>query len=316
MTKIEWTNETWNPIIGCTKVSEGCKECYAEKMAKRLTAIEANRHTYNYGFVINESGKWNGKTNFVRTALKKPLSWKKPRMIFVCSMGDLFHETVSFEDIIEVFHIINKCPQHTFQILTKRADRMKEFFVDYAPNPYWENLPNVWLGVTMENQENNRLTTLLQIPAAIHFVSFEPLLGLIDFYEIIMNNEYHCNTENKLDWVIAGGESGHKARPMHPDWVRSLKDQCEAANVPFFFKQWGEWIDIDNGYDCINESEKVFIKHTFGSAYTSHDVYKIGKKKAGSILDGKEYKQFPNTTPTHSPLEKGARGIEIHTNQY
>lgn len=279
-TKISWTDETWNPIIGCQQISEGCKNCYAEKMAKRLCAMGKEQY-----FPVVDPHGWTGKTNFVESQLEKPLKWKKPRMIFVCSMGDLFHKSVDFQDIIEIFLIMKKCPQHTFQILTKRPDIMRDFF-EYAPNPYWGNLPNVWLGVTAENQEqaNRRIPVLLKIPAKVRFVSVEPMLSEVIIKDI-----------DKLDWIICGGESGHNARPMHPDWARSLKDQCESANVPFFFKQWGEWVDefhaeAHDGYKI----NGCFIELTeYGNDYKGIYMYRVGKKLAGTLIDGKEYKQFP-----------------------
>lgn len=265
MTKIAWTNETINPIVGCTKVSEGCQNCYAEKMAVRLSGMamsKADEDNFRiegigrYPFVLNSNGRWNGKTYFDKNELNKPFQWKKGRMIFVCSMGDLFHESVSFSDILEVLFVANKCPQHIFQILTKRPERMREFFTEWVPNPFLEPLKNVWLGVTAENQQraNKRIPILLQIPAAKRFVSIEPMLGPINltslsrevpgigtfFDDSLTGFKAHGAGgwyDNKLDWVICGSESGTKRRPMDFDWAVSLRDQCVNANVPFFFKQ-------------------------------------------------------------------------------
>lgn len=258
MSKIQWTNETLNPIIGCNKISEGCKNCYAEKMAFRLAHMEwnninADNYICSYGNVVAPNvPKWTGQTHFQESQLEKPFKWKKPRMIFVCSMGDLFHESVDFVWIDKVFNIIRDNPQHTFQILTKRPERMQEWF-KIRINTY----NNVWLGVTTENQEqaNKRIPILLQIPARIHFISVEPMLSEVDL-ECFPETGCPSNFIHDLDWVICGGESGHNARPIKAEWVRSLKDQCESANVPFFFKQWN-------------------------------------KKEEGSLLDSKEYKQFP-----------------------
>ena len=275
-TKISWTDETWNPIVGCTKISEGCKNCYAEKMANRLSGMSLQ--SPKYSMVIHE-GKWSGNTFMDESALEKPLSWKKPRRIFVCSMGDLFHESVPFSWIIELMFVINKCPQHTFQILTKRPERMHEFFTDWVPNPFmlqFGELSNLWLGVTAENQEqaDKRILVLLDIPAAKRFVSIEPMLGPIDISEYlhescctseIRQNEgcicaYNLDdipTEVRVDQVILGGETGPGARPMHPAWVIQIRDQCIGSNVPFFFKSQG------------------------------------GKDKANHLIEGKEWKEMP-----------------------
>lgn len=259
MSKIEWTDQTWNPIIGCTKISHGCNNCYAETMAKRLSGIKTTAYYKNVIFqhpLAVNYGKWNGQTHFAESQLKKPLKWKKPRMIFVSSMGDLFHESVSFMDIRKVYDVIRKCPQHTFQILTKRPERMKDFYLEYYG---FQNESNIWLGVTAENQElaNKRIPILLQIPAKVHFVSVEPMLSAVDlslwFYSIFLQLPYN----DIIDWVICGGESGSNARPINPDWVRNLRDQCQELSVPFFFKQWGN-------------------------------------KKSGCLLDGKEYKELLN----------------------
>ncbi len=262
-TKIEWTDATWSPIVGCTKVSPGCDHCYAEKMANRLSGIQTK-----YSMVIHE-GKWSGNTFMDEIALEKPLSWKKPRRIFVCSMGDLFHESVPFNWILEIMYVINKCPQHTFQILTKRPERMHEFFTDWVPNPFSledGDLPNLHLGVTAENQEqaNKRIPILLQIPAAKRFISIEPMLGLISFrwamWQPMRSKTWHLDGMKEIDQVIVGGETGPGARPMHPDWVTQIRDQCIESNTPFFFKSWG------------------------------------GKDKANHLIEGKEWKGMSTNT--------------------
>lgn len=315
MTKIEWTEETWNPIIGCSKVSLGCDHCYAERMANRLAHIKATAP--HYGIAVKD-GRWTGKTLIgAESALEKPLHWKKPRTIFVCSMGDLFHESVPYEWVNEVWGIMERCTQHTFQVLTKRP----EMLVDYLSNALIYNhgiLPNVWLGVTAENQEqaDKRIPILLQIPAAKRFVSIEPMLGPVDLSQInisidrtITHNvltgipydwdygeEIPENRIDGLDWVICGGESGPRARPMHPGWAISLRDQCVEAGVPFFFKQWGEWVDefhpaVIHGKHEISDQ---FVKLDDDLMdYRGVYMYRVGKKKAGHLLDSKEWRERP-----------------------
>lgn len=254
-TKIPWATETWNPINGCTKVSEGCKHCYAEKLANRLKAmgIEGYRHT------TNPEGQWSGAITYNINLIKKPLHWEKPRMIFVCSMGDLFHAGVATLLLMKIFEIIEDCPQHTFLILTKRPENALAAAESLRFKDYFD-LPNIWMGVTAENQAmaEERIPILLKIPAAKRFVSIEPMLGPVNLeIEIdplkwagytkrnllsgqLLNpykNSYSATPSDKLDWVIAGCESGTTRRPMDIQWVRDLKDQCVAANVPFFFKQ-------------------------------------------------------------------------------
>ena len=249
-TKIQWTDSTWNPVTGCTKISEGCRNCYAEIMTRRLKAMGQEKYKEGFDKVVCHY-----------EANKEPFRWKKGRKIFVCSMSDLFHEDVPYEFINKVFNVIRFNPQHTFQILTKRSSRL---FFD-VPDVFYPD--NLWLGVTVENQEqaNERIPLLLRTTAKVKFVSIEPMLGPIDLTKIPhfkdhLDNQYYrdvlnqksisgddiTNYPGQLDWVICGGESGHKARPMHPDWVRSIRDQCMSANVPFFFKQWGGWAPDGN----------------------------------------------------------------------
>ncbi|MCT8358583.1 DUF5131 family protein [Xanthomonas citri] len=212
--KIEWTEATWNPTVGCTKISQGCKHCYAETMAKRLQAM--GTPGYENGF----------KLTVLRNRLEEPLRRKKPTVYFVNSMSDLFHKQIPDNYIEEVFDIIGRCPQHTFQVLTKRGDRLASFFSKRVPPK------NSWIGVSVEDRRHGlpRIDALRQVDASVRFLSVEPLLQ--DLGEIDLTG---------IHWVIVGGESGPKARPMKLEWVADIKRQCEDAGVEFFFKQWGGW---------------------------------------------------------------------------
>ncbi len=208
---IEWTESTWNPLTGCTKVSPGCKHCYAERMAKRLHAM--GQHNYANGF----------KLTLHPQALEIPLGWKKPQMIFVNSMSDLFHKDVPIDFIQQVFDVMRRADWHTFQVLTKRAERLLEI----DPQIDWP--ANVWMGVSVENQDYKfRIDLLRQTHAQTKFLSLEPLLGPLPKLNL-----------KGINWVIVGGESGPGARPLSEEWVVDLRDQCKARQVPFFFKQWG-----------------------------------------------------------------------------
>lgn len=283
-TKIEWAGESWNPIPArtadgkrgwhCEHTSPGCENCYAE------TQNIKRRFDLGTGLPYKPGHRKDVETFLDEAALLKPLGWKKPRKVFVCSMTDLFGDFVSDDMIDRVFAVMALCPQHTFQVLTKRSARMREWF---SPDQYRRNaraelvraemqklrperigglpqwpLPNVWLGVSVEDQQraDERIPDLLATPAAIRWISAEPLLGPVEIAQWLHDSDCWLTTgaseeractccaprENHIDWVVAGGESGKDARPMHPDWARSLRDQCAAANVPFFFKQWGEHI--------------------------------------------------------------------------
>lgn len=356
--KIQWLNlpgykgETWNPIIGCSKVSEGCRNCYAEKMAVRISGMELaqifkrkklSELPTKYNRVMN-GNKWNGKTWFVNAQIDKPLKWKSPRVVFVCSMGDLFHKYTSFAEIDNVFSIMACNPQHIFIVLTKRAKRMAEYFEDpltrsnisynilhdknngYAiEDPLCDDawpLKNVWMGVSVENQKaaDERIPYLLQVSAAVRLVSIEPMLGPVDLnrgfcYESetainFLTGEFLTNPHqeepskgnHKLDWVICGGESGHHARPMHPDWVRSLRNQCQAAGVPFFFKQWGEYIPAMQIPKEWGHPADVKGKHSWVNYADGEDTcegigemtIKVGKHKSGNLLDGVKYEEYPS----------------------
>lgn len=318
--KISWLNmpgykpETWNPIVGCSKVSPGCDNCYAERMAFRIANMQLKNHGKN-GYHYTEVSKltsigWTGETRFINEALRKPLAWREPRMIFVCSMSDLFHESVPFKWIDEVFiKVAVTHPKHLYIILTKRPERMVEYFkrpeskiiTSFKGKP----LQNIWLGVTAENQEqaNKRIPILLQIPAAKRFVSIEPMLGPVNIAEAcktsVIAKNFAYGGVQELHWVICGGESGPKARPMHPDWVRSVRDQCTSANVPFFFKQWGEWQaswGAGNHLVNINTGETLKGNHNDIRAWKIggwEPVLRVGRKAAGDLLDEKQHHEWP-----------------------
>jgi protein gp37 len=271
-TKIQWATQVWNPVTGCEKVSEGCAECYAEKFAKRLQKMpnENVSQKYRNGFKVTTHPE----------SLKEPEKWKKPQRVFVCSMGDLFHEDVPFEFITKVFAVMIMHPQHTFMLLTKRAQRMKDF-IDWVNPNCLIDIKNIWFGVTVENQEraDERIPILLQINAAVRFISVEPMLGEVNLIRGI----------DKLDWVICGGETGHKARPMNYEWVKKLRDQCFVTETPFFFKQWGEYITIDRA------DVKKYPLAILKTDLHNHSVYaRVGKKAAGHLIDGVEWNQLPD----------------------
>lgn len=208
---IEWTDATWNPVTGCTKVSPGCKNCYAERLALRLQAMGNPRYRAGFDVTLH------------RDQLDLPLRWRHPRRVFVNSMSDLFHEAVPDSFVHEVFRIMAEAGWHTFQVLTKRAERLWQL----APRLGWA--PNIWQGVSVESgRYMSRIYTLLEVPAAVRFLSLEPLLGPLPDLPL-----------GGIDWVIVGGESGPNYRPFNIQWVRDIRDQCRAAGIPFFFKQWG-----------------------------------------------------------------------------
>lgn len=211
--KIEWTENTWNPVTGCTKISQGCEHCYAEVMSRRLKAMGKQKYANGFSVTLHEE------------CLNEPLTWRKPHTIFVCSMSDLFHKDVSFDFIDRVMDTIRRTPQHRYQLLTKRAERMAEYFHSHKVPA------NAWLGVTVECQSSkSRIDCLRNIPAPIRFLSCEPLIE--DLGELNLDN---------IDWIIVGGESGSQARPMKEEWVLSIKEQTERQGTAFFFKQWGTW---------------------------------------------------------------------------
>ncbi|MCT4637371.1 MAG: phage Gp37/Gp68 family protein [Bacteroidales bacterium] len=244
-TRIEWTEATWNPTSGCTKISSGCKNCYAEVMAQRLRAMRTVGYENGFEF------------NIVPSRLNEPLKKKKSTVYFVNSMSDIFHERMPLDYLDKIFSIIEATPQHTYQILTKRADRMYDYFLrNRIPS-------NVWLGVTVENKSQGvpRIDKLRSLQAKVLFLSIEPLLE--DLGSI--------NLEN-IDWVIVGGESGNRARPMDIKWVLNIKEQCENGNVAFFFKQWGTW-----GADKIKRNKKLNGKELNGRIW--HQYPEVIKKQ-------------------------------------
>jgi len=306
--KIEWTDATWNPVTGCTKVSAGCKFCYAERDFHRPYPSRAFSDVQTHP-----------------ERLLQPLRWRRPRRIFVDSMSDLFHEAIPTEFILKVFEVMAFSKRHTFQVLTKRAERMKHLLV-YGETMKCDSaehhrllctmpLPNVWLGVSVENQQaaDERIPLLLQTPAAVRFVSYEPALGPVDLRNLrgntldaLSGRDFECLVTDETppsDWVIAGGESGPNARPSHPDWFRSVRDQCQSAGVPFFFKQWGEWGPDPNNPDLLEpatEEGRTIRTVYFQQPPTPGNLvgeviasFRFGRKRAGRLLDGREWKEFP-----------------------
>ncbi|HHW03382.1 MAG TPA: phage Gp37/Gp68 family protein [Thermoanaerobacterales bacterium] len=317
-TKIEWAEQSWNPVIGCTPVSEGCDNCYARRMAYRLRG--------RCGYPQNEPFK----VTLHEERILEPYYWHKPRRIFVCSMSDLFHPEIPDEFIYRVLLTMQQNPRHTFLLLSKRPERILRWNNLQKPWNSEEWPQNIWVGVTAENQKraDERIPILLQIPAAVRFVSCEPLLGPVDLSPYL-GNLYFCNNPRHgqlcpdgimyakdkqiiicryckqpveivhlLDWVICGGETGPGARPMHPDWVRNLRDQCMDAGVPFFFKSWGDWAPCwGGGMHLVYQDGRCMPgTHEHPDAWrekVAEPVMMLGKKAAGRILDGRTWDDFP-----------------------
>jgi protein gp37 len=255
---IEWTEATWNPVAGCTIVSPGCMNCYAMRLAARLSAMGQAKYRGTTR-VSGGRAKWNGRINVDHAALSLPNRWKAGRMIFVNSMSDLFHENIPFDFVQSVFSTMHETPQHTYQILTKRAERVDEL----SDRLSWPL--NVWLGVSVENADYKwRIDRLRRTGAAVKFLSLEPLLGPLDDLDL-----------SGIHWAIVGGESGPNARPMRPDWVRSIRDQCKAGGVAFHFKQWGG----------------------------------PNKKRTGRVLDGRTWNELPRAPHGAEPTAQYAMPI-------
>lgn len=357
-TKIEWTDATWNPITGCSVTSPGCKHCYAMQLA----GTRLKHHESRIGLTQDTSAGpvWTGEVRLNSQWLDQPLRWKKPRKIFVCAHSDLFHESVPDEWIDIVLGIMWAClygrdekPSHIFQVLTKRASRMRHYFstdrreawaraaVNYGggidPDGIWDQVmgaegphPRIWLGVSVEDQKraDERIPELLATPAAVRWVSAEPMLGPVAIWpytkphcerhrgpldadgkcEIcegrgIWGLDDHLDESEKapirpgIDWVIVGGESGSKARPMHPQWVRGLRDQCADAGVSFLFKQWGSWAPPEVLEEDTKEALKLRADQTAKNAHVFDDGQQmgfVGKKAAGRLLDGVQHDGYPS----------------------
>jgi len=327
-TKIAWADFAWNPVTGCSKVSEGCRHCYAEGLARRFNK-EFKPWTVR-------NAEYNVRLHPER--LDQPLHWKKPRRVFVNSVSDLFHEQVPFSFIAAVFGVMGWSKKQIFQILTKRPNRMLEFFswlgalrgelgalecdpwigceiqaarrIDTTMQSVgavinrgsdWP-LPNVWLGFSAEDQDtfDERWKHLRQTPAAKRFVSLEPLLGPIILDDgpaggghTALTTETDHPEDTKLDWVIVGGESGPGARPMNPRWIRDIRDQCQAAGVLFFFKQWGEWVPDDRVLDVVKRDRTTAATTTDAIVGSVPGMRRVGKKAAGRELDGRTWEEMP-----------------------
>lgn len=323
---ISWTDETWNIIAGCSYESEGCRNCWAKRQALRVYP--------DLAYFCDGQARWNGNVRIFPERLDYPLRWTKKRLIAVGLMGDLFHPGVPDEFIEEVFAVM-AISKHTFQILTKRPERMlkwmsgewRDTMIEGRAQKRWHDrtkedpslwlavhlpLPNVWIGVSCENQEaaDQRIPILMRTPAALRYVSFEPLLGSITINRSHAYCPTHdfgggfcvggCHDLRKPEWVIFGGESGPGSRPMHPEWARDMIRQCESLGVPVHFKQWGDWAYWSDRVTVrASKVMRLTIKGNNGSDLANSSdggdvwLYKCGKKHAGRIIDGKEYLRFP-----------------------
>lgn len=348
-THIEWTDATWNVVTGCAVVSPGCTNCYAMKLA----GTRLRDHPSRKGLTIDSKASpvWNGQVRFNADWLTQPLRWTKPRKIFVCAHGDLFHEGVTDDQLDQIFAVMALAPQHVFQVLTKRPERMRDYllaftavrlsqalrvFVHAGEKATQEDrfiplpLPNVWMGVSVEDQSRaaERVPALLETPAAVRWISAEPLIGPLDlqniettppresFLNALSGRRMTCEGGGPyeemsalpgLDWVVVGGESGAGSRPMHPDWARDLRDQCVAAGVAFLFKQWGDWAPGENAQNTIGRTVKTadwfndtwdYQTLTPASSEGMHiddepTVYRAGKRAAGRLLDGQLHDGYP-----------------------
>lgn len=309
MNNIGWCDETLNPFVGCSKCSPGCDNCYAERFAARLA--KNPKTAAKYRGVVDERGRWTGKINLhMDGCLHAATVTRKPKRFFIGSMTDIFHENIPDEEIRNLFLSIAIVPNHLpiYMVLTKRPQRAQAILGDMLVTI--PELHRIWLGVTVCNQEeaDEKIPFLLDIPAAVRFISVEPFLGPINLWRwfpdgtcptpapvacglerVTKNPEY----ENGIHWVIAGGETGPGARPMHPEWARSLRDQCQSAGVPFYFKGWGEWRSGGMSLHRFDLSVRYTILKSGLPGIPIAEMYRIGKKRAGCLIDGQEWHQFP-----------------------
>lgn len=299
-TRIEWTKYSWNPVTGCSPCSEGCEHCYAQRMAKRLAGRFGYPKDNPFAVTVHHD------------RFCEPLEMHKPTIIFTCSMGDLFHDEVRTDTIFRVFDVMRRAKWHQFIVLTKRPHRVPHFCQAYLGHPSMEDPHKVWPDnviamTTVENQDRayERIPHLLRIPAKLRGLSIEPMLGPIDisYFLGLRNTEVHKHAH--IDLVIVGGETGPGARPMHPDWVRKIRDNCQSSGVSFFFKSWGDWVTVyDRDKDdpdwrkcpeAKNNNER-YLNLAGGHGFHGDRVLfvrKVGKKKAGRLLDGREWNEWP-----------------------
>lgn len=292
--KIEWTEATWNPIRGCSRVSEGCEFCFAERLAARFSKPGEPYH--GVAEMTPSGPSWTGQISVIDNRINLPIRWLKPRRIFVNSTSDLFHENLDPNMIHRIFDVMMKADHHVFQVLTKRARNMMEFVQDRVEKQ-GPISKNIWLGISVENQKTADLRTpyLSRTPCAVKFISAEPLLGEIYFSSVGGSSDIH--------WIVVGGESGAKARPMNPNWVYTIKDFANKNNIAFFFKQWGEWAQKEDVKDVgairrINNGSAPV--HIFNDG---ESVYRVGKRISGNLLLGERWLAMPD-----------GESLEKHTN--
>ena len=327
-TKIEWATDSWNPVRGCSIVSEGCRNCYAMRQAHRFSGPGK---AYEGLTRLTPSGPvWTGKVRLITELLDLPLRWKRPRRIFVNSMSDLFHESLTEGNIRAVFTTMAAAQHHTFQVLTKRPQRMRDMLMGWEAagltlrEGHGVRLPNVWLGISIENQKtaDERIPFLMQTPAAIRWVSAEPLIGPTTFRPLASwayrNLSKYYSEDGfdptgsqpeqdrmpyfpRIDWLVVGGESGPGARPMHPDWARALRDEANRVGCAFHFKQWGAWAEVDEPPErtpwiCLDLGGKVHDpkKTAAIDAADMARMGRIGKKASGRELDGRTWDECPS----------------------